>query len=259
MISMTNPDMTTSDRLGLPYIQPSQAQKHITVNEGFRMIDALSHLPVKSIGVNAPPSIPQTGDRYIVGSDPDGLWRGQVGALAIWDVDAWRFSTPREGWRAWDQSQKAFFVYDGTSWGEVGGSNSTSAPAASAAPEFILPLLPGFALHRDVFTYAFDVANLNVLTTTAIAPKNSLSLGITAKVIEPLDGIEKWRMGTTGKNRNWFYAYGLLPTVGFETLGMADTVMRCREDTPVLITRETGSFRTGKIEITQYTLRSSVV
>jgi hypothetical protein len=252
---MSNSDTTISPRLGLPYIQPSQAQKHITVNEGLRLIDALSHLAVKSIGMNTPPEIPETGDRYIIGSEPQGLWQGEAGALAIWDVDAWRFSRPREGWRAWDQTEKEFFVYDGELWGVVGGASI----AGESATEFVLPLLPGFALHRQVFEYSFDVDSETELITSAFAPKDSLALGVTAKVIHPLKGITKWRMGISGTNQNSFYAYWLSPDAGTKVVGLAETVMRCHSKQPVLITRETGVFTTGTIAFTQYTLRGSVV
>ena len=36
----------TSSLLNLPYIEPSQAQKHVTHNESLRILDTLTHLRV---------------------------------------------------------------------------------------------------------------------------------------------------------------------------------------------------------------------
>jgi hypothetical protein len=40
--------MDKSDNLNLPYIMPSQAQKHVTHNEAIRALDAMLHLAVLS-------------------------------------------------------------------------------------------------------------------------------------------------------------------------------------------------------------------
>ena len=48
----------TSPRLALPYIQPSQAQKHVTHNEGMERLDGLVQLAVASRTVAAPPANP---------------------------------------------------------------------------------------------------------------------------------------------------------------------------------------------------------
>lgn len=38
--------MSNTPNLGLPYILPSQAQKHVTHNEAIKALDALIHLSV---------------------------------------------------------------------------------------------------------------------------------------------------------------------------------------------------------------------
>ena len=49
----------TSSILSLPYIQPSQAQKHVTHNEALRILDVLVQLGALTDDQNMPPSAPQ--------------------------------------------------------------------------------------------------------------------------------------------------------------------------------------------------------
>ncbi len=61
----------TSARLSLPYIQPSQAQKHVTHNEAVSLLDAVVQLAVTSRTVTAPPGSPAVTARYIGGLMPE--------------------------------------------------------------------------------------------------------------------------------------------------------------------------------------------
>jgi hypothetical protein len=69
----------SSHTLGLPYIQPSQAQKHVTHNEAIRVLDALVQLSVADRDQTAPPGTPIAGDRHIVGPSASADWTGQDG------------------------------------------------------------------------------------------------------------------------------------------------------------------------------------
>lgn len=61
--------MEESENLSLPYIMPSQAQKHVTHNEAVRMLDALVQLSVADTALVSPPAEPVPGARYIL---PEG-------------------------------------------------------------------------------------------------------------------------------------------------------------------------------------------
>ncbi|MEZ5686595.1 MAG: DUF2793 domain-containing protein [Paracoccaceae bacterium] len=50
-----------STRLGLPYLQPSQAQKHVTHNEALQTLDILVQLVVEDFYANLPPEVPVEG------------------------------------------------------------------------------------------------------------------------------------------------------------------------------------------------------
>ena len=56
----------TSPILALPYILPSQAQKHVTHNEALRHLDAIVQLVVISAQFTTPPVNPDKCDRYVV-------------------------------------------------------------------------------------------------------------------------------------------------------------------------------------------------
>ncbi len=117
-----------SSRLSLPYIQPSQAQKHVTHNEAVSLLDVLVQLSVKSRTVTAPPASPPATARYIVPAGASGVWAGQTGRVAAWQEGGWTFQAPQAGWLAWVEDQNALVVHDGSAWvnplsdGLAGGS-----------------------------------------------------------------------------------------------------------------------------------------
>lgn len=86
--------------LGLPYILPAQAQKHVTHNEALRLLDILVQLAVLDRDLAGPPPLPAEGDRYIVAANPAGAWAGQGGRIAAFWGGVWVFIQPREGWTA---------------------------------------------------------------------------------------------------------------------------------------------------------------
>ena len=105
-----------SKNLSLPFIQPSQAQKHVTHNEGLRHLDTLVQLSVLSVTQAASPAAPQDGERYILPLGATGDWAGQDGTLASFTENAWVFYTPQTGWSTWVQDAGEHQVFDGTDW-----------------------------------------------------------------------------------------------------------------------------------------------
>lgn len=110
--------------LRLPYIMPSQAQKHVTHNEALRALDALVQIGVVEAGREAPPDEPVEGDRYIVGPAPSGAWEGQAGTLVAWQDGAWAHYAPRAGWLCALSGTDRLLVHDGADWRPVGSSDS---------------------------------------------------------------------------------------------------------------------------------------
>lgn len=106
----------TSPILGLPFLQPSQAQKEVTVNESLSVLDVVVQLSLEDSALDAPPGSPTEGEVYGVGTAPTGAWSDQQRMLATWFNGAWMFIAPQLGWRAWDKAQSKLTVWDGNRW-----------------------------------------------------------------------------------------------------------------------------------------------
>ena len=102
--------------LALPYIQPSQAQKHVTHNEALRTLDVIVQLAVLDRTRTAPPGTAALGDRHIVAAGATGAWAGQDGAIAVFDLEGWVFFAPLAGWRAEVLADSTSVVFSGSGW-----------------------------------------------------------------------------------------------------------------------------------------------
>lgn len=111
--------MEETANLKLPFILPSQAQKHVTHNESLQLLDAIVQLGVLDRDLTAPPAEPAEGDRYIIASPATGAWEGREGEIAAFQDGAWNFLSPRPGWRAWIVDEQALLVWDGSSWIDI--------------------------------------------------------------------------------------------------------------------------------------------
>jgi len=116
----------TSPRLQLPFVQPAQAQKHVTVNEGLARLDALVQATVISRALNTPPVAPQEGGSFIVPAGATGLWAGYQDALAIYHQGTWEMITPGQGWMIYVQDEDQLLRYLGSTWGLLPLSQSTA-------------------------------------------------------------------------------------------------------------------------------------
>ncbi|OJF97845.1 DUF2793 domain-containing protein [Pararhizobium antarcticum] len=101
--------------LDMPYILPSQAQKHVTHNEALQILDAVTQLTVTAQLV-APPSDPQEGSCFAIAASATGLWAGKDGRLALRQDGSWIYILPREGWRAWFLADDRLRIHDGDQW-----------------------------------------------------------------------------------------------------------------------------------------------
>lgn len=108
--------MDRTPHLDMPYILPSQAQKHVTHNEALAALDTLVQLGVIDRDLSAPPGSPVEGDRYIVGGAATGDWAGHDGEIAVWLDGAWRFFAPAPGWTAWAADEGAILAFVAGGW-----------------------------------------------------------------------------------------------------------------------------------------------
>lgn len=113
--------MTDSTHLGLPYLAPSQALKHITHNEALLVLDGLVQLAVLDRDLAAPPASPNEGDRYIVGAGASGEWTGKDGQVAAFVSAAWAFHAPQPGWTTYLADEQGLVTWTGSTWTPVVG------------------------------------------------------------------------------------------------------------------------------------------
>lgn len=106
----------TSPTLSMPYLLPSQAQKHVTHNEALQLLDVAVQTVVADRDRTEPPGSPALGDCHIVAAGAIGGWAGHSGSIAQFDGSDWGFVVAKPGWRAQVLSESKAVVFDGADW-----------------------------------------------------------------------------------------------------------------------------------------------
>lgn len=225
--------MSNSFHLGLPFLEAAQAQKHVTVNEALRRLDALLHLSVVSRDLAAPPEEPEEGARYIVGPSAEGAWTGHEGELAALIDGAWAFFAPRAGWQAFDEAAGAMLIHDGAGWSLAGGSGIAGASGAATA----LTLVEG----------EHELAEGAASDTAIVIPDRAIVLGITGIVIEAITGATSWSLGVADDPARYGNGIGAMPDA--TVIGVSGTPVAYYGATPLRLTAAGGDFTGGRIRL----------
>lgn len=122
--------MSETGSLKLPLLQPSQAQKHVTVNEALVRLDALAQVVLLSRSETLPPPAVADGDCYALPAGCGGQWAGQDGKLALASNGGWIFVAPRDGWSAWIADEAARASYLQGRW--IAGAVAVAANGAAS-------------------------------------------------------------------------------------------------------------------------------
>ena len=204
--------MEISDNLNLPYIMPSQAQKHVTHNEAVRMLDALVHASVETMNADTPPPGPAPGTRVIIGTSPNGIFSGKTGQLAAFQDAAWAFYTPQIGWVVWAQDAAALYVFDGTGWttagGDTGGPPATFGVNATADAINRLTVASQASLfNHEGAGHRLKVNKADATDTASVLFQNNFSgraeLGLT--------GSDAFKLRTSADGTNWTTQLSISP------------------------------------------------
>ena len=220
-----------SPNLSLDYLMPEQAQKHITINEALRRLDALVHLSVISSTQAAPPPEPANGARYLVPATATGAWAEHAGMVAYYQDTGWQFIAPRPGWRLWNEQTQTLLVYDGKAW-----QNITAGAATGAS------------MQQTDITLNFATSPLPRIDI----PTHVLFLGITGRVTHRLVGANRWRVGVAADSSRFGSALGA--AVGSTLIGLANPPAVYWEQTPLQISGEGGTLRGGIVKLSLYYL-----
>ncbi|KQZ81971.1 hypothetical protein ASD64_09535 [Mesorhizobium sp. Root157] len=109
--------MERSSNLDLPFIMPSQAQKHVTHNGALSILDALVHCAVESRALGEPPVAAEEGQRYLAAAAASGAWAGKAGQIAAWQDGGWCFYPPQAGMLIFVKEESLLLLHDGAAFG----------------------------------------------------------------------------------------------------------------------------------------------
>jgi len=227
--------MSDTTHLQLPCLEAAQAQKHVTVNEALRRLDALVHLAVRNRTLAAPPAAPAAGDRHIVAPGASGLWAGREGCIAAWTDGAWMFAAPGTGWRAWIESEGRFVLHDGTGWRE-GPAESCAAMSAHGA-----------ATHLRVIEGDHTIAAGASNDTALAIPDRAIVLGVTGLVLEAVGGASAWHLGVAADAQR--YGNGIGAAKDSTVIGVSGTPVAYYGATPLRVTAAGGNFTGGRLRL----------
>lgn len=227
----------TSTRLGIPFLQAAQSQKHVTVNEALTTLDALTNLVLQSATTTAPPSSPQESDCYFLPASTTGDWSGEDGKIAHWFNGGWRFVTPLPGFRAWIADQAKPVVWNGTEW----------------QPIIVAAAANGATTAQDVLSVSHTVTAGSSNTTSLDIPERSILLAVSGTVTTALSGtLSTFAVGLSGQETR--FSNGLWTGQGSTFVGPS-TPEVFWSDTPIKLTAEGGDFAGGQIELAAHVMR----
>ncbi len=193
--------MDATPRLALPYLQPNQAQKHVTVNDSLGRLDALVQLAIRSRMTVTEPAFPGEGDIYLLPAGAAGTaWSGLgEGTLAQFMDGAWQGLPLPEGLVAYVADEGVVSVHGAAGWADLlgAGDGGSTFPAlgVNTAPDPVNRLaVKGDAVlvsHDDVTPGSGDVR----------ITLNKLAIGHTASVVFQSAYSGRAEFGLTGSDR----------------------------------------------------------
>lgn len=151
------PSNEATERLNLPFIMPSQAQKHVTHNEALVQLDRIIHPVAASRTVTVPPTDAADGTCYIVAPDATGAWAGHAGDLANAEGTGWTFLHPPIGFNIFVEDEQVFVHFNGSLWQEESASSSSLELDSLALNTEIDPLAR-LAVGSDTVILSHDAA-----------------------------------------------------------------------------------------------------
>ena len=224
--------MSETNRLKLPLVQPSQAQKHVTVNEAFVRLDGLTQLVLQSVSVATPPGAPLEGQVWSVPSGAVNAWSGQDGQLALFENGGWLFLAPSIGWRAWIADLGVPALFDGAAWRSGGLSLS--------------PFGAGMSFHVAEIDHVLGAGASS--TTANVIPAQSVVYGVTGRVTDAVTGtLTDWDLGVSGSTNRYGSGYGLAADSWLR--GLTGSPLAYYADTPLELTANGGDFAGGTVRL----------
>jgi len=111
--------MSRTNRLDLPLLLASQADKHVTYNEAMLALDVCVQLTVASRTLSDPPLEPQDSTCYIPRAPATGAWSGLEDKLIAFQSGGWQLVPAKVGWLAWVLDEAINIRFNGSTWGSA--------------------------------------------------------------------------------------------------------------------------------------------
>ena len=223
--------MSNSPRIGLPYLDGAQAQKHVTVNEALARLDMAAAGRVETMALATPPGAPGEGESHIVPAGAGGAWSGRDDQVAVYLNGGWDFVTPWAGWRLWVASESGAAVFDGTDWRLI---DQPTAPGGA------LTMLRQVEIDHVIGSGATS-------ETAAFIPDKAIVFGVTARVIAEVTGATGWSLGVTGSPDR--YGAGIGTALNAFAHGVTGSPLAYFGGSSLLLTAEGGDFTGGTVRI----------
>lgn len=183
--------MTNTANLSLPNIAAAQSQKHVTHNEGLRILDALIYIRVLDDDLTAPP-VGVEGARYIVAATATGDWAGQENKIAAFQDGSWRFYTPSTAWIVWVHDETTPKVWSGTAWVSYLGQRA-----------------PNGGFYEPVNRSGSTTLTGGTTNLGLQIPNGSWIAGVSARVTTLITGCASWSLGVSGDTGRFGSSLGL--------------------------------------------------
>lgn len=241
--------MQNSPSLSLPYLQPQQSQKHVTVNESLRRLDALVQMSARSAALAIEPPAPSEGDLHILPAGAAGSSWGAFaeGALAVFQDGAWVEIAPRKGWRAYVEDENRFLYFDGSGWEEFGGSSAPQFGVNTTADATNRLAVKSDAVlfnHDDVTPGSGDMRAKVNKATTADTGSHLFQTNASGRAEFGLIGDDDFTLKVSADGAAWNEALSVARTSGEVTIAEALIL----PDGVMIINRGTGASAGAEIE-----------
>lgn len=247
--------MADTNRLVLPLLAAAQAQKHVTVNEALKLLDAIVQAGVIDKDLTAPPGGESEGDIYIVGGSATGDWAGQDADLAIYQDGGWVFVTPLNGFIAFIADETTLYVYNsgwtslanllgGSSYLPLSGGTLTGTLDARtrSAAESVNEARTGIHVLEEELTGLSGAS----ATTTIAFPNQCIILGASVRVTTAITGATSFDVGDGSSVSRFGGSLGTaLGSTNQGTVGPADNYA----STTVTLTANGGNFTAGAVRV----------
>ncbi|WP_298256649.1 DUF2793 domain-containing protein [uncultured Litoreibacter sp.] len=233
--------MADTATLNLPLLAPSQAQKHVTVNEALARIDAALQLGVVSRTTSTPPSLVEDGVTYLVPLGGVNDWGGQDGKLAVYLNGGWDFLTPLAGWRVFVSDEAVDIRFDGVEWQDNPLSTSPF----------------GAGMRAETVEFDFTIGAGSSVLTGFVIPKDCVVFAVTGLVTDAITGtLSNWSLGVDTSDTR--YGTGLGIGNGSYVRGLTGQPQAYHSSTQLKLTANGGDFSGGTVRLAVHVLRFDI-